>query len=122
MSVLIIRYGEISLKSHSVRRRFTDALIRNIQDALFKADIEGYIEEERGRLYLYTDDRRSIDVVKNVFGIVSVSWAESTDSDMEHIANLAVELFPCKKGTFAVRATRTGNHPYTSQELPNTLL
>ena len=117
MSVLIIRYGEISLKSHSVRRRFTDILIRNIQDALLNSGIEGYIEEERGRLYLYTEDRKSIDVVKNVFGVVSVSWSEETDADMENIANLAVRLFRCRKGSFAVGATRTGNHPYTSQEL-----
>lgn len=117
MSVLIIRYGEISLKSHSVRRRFTDILIRNIQDALLNHGIEGYIEEERGRLYLYTEDRRSVDVVRKVFGVVSVSWAEETDSDMDNIADLAVRLFQCRKGSFAVRATRTGNHPYTSQEL-----
>ncbi len=117
MSVLIVRYGEISLKSHSVRRRFVDTLVRNIQDALLNADIEGYVETERGRVYVFTEDKRSIDAVKRVFGVVSVSWAEMTDSNMENIASLVLSTFPCRKGSFAVRARRTGDHDYTSQEL-----
>ncbi len=115
--VIIVRYGELALKSHSIRRFFTKQLVSNIQDALFSYGTEGMIEEERGRIYVQTSDRRAIDVIKNVFGVVSVSWAEETDANIDSIASLAVQLFGCKKGTFAVRARRTGNHPYTSQEL-----
>ncbi len=118
MTVLIVRYGEISLKSHSVRRRFTDKLVENIQNALLNAGIEGYIEEERGRIYVFTDNERvAAETVKNVFGVVSVSPAEMTNSEIEAIAELATSMFVCRKGTFAVRATRHGNHRYTSQEL-----
>lgn len=118
MSAVIVRYGELSLKSHSVRKRFTDKLIGNIQNALMDMRIEGYIEEERGRIYVFTDEpEKASEVIRNVFGVVSVSTAEVTDSDMDSIAKLAVSLFGCKKGSFAVRATRHGNHRYTSQEL-----
>ncbi len=117
MSVIVVRYGEISLKSHSVRRRFTEKLMENIQNALLKAEIEGYLEEERGRIFVFTDNRKAVNIIKNVFGVVSVSWAKSTDSDMDRIAELAISIFRCRKGSFAVRATRTGNQPYTSQEL-----
>ena len=117
MSVVIVRYGELALKSHSIRRFFTKQLISNIQDAMMRDGIEGLIEEERGRIYVQTGDRRALSTISRVFGIVSVSWAEETDADKDHISELAVDIFGCRKGSFAVRATRTGNHEYTSQEL-----
>ena len=117
MSVVIVRYGELALKSHSIRRFFTKQLINNIQDAMMRDGIEGFIEEERGRIYVLTGDKSALKTISRVFGIVSVSWAEETDASMENIAALSVKLFGCKKGTFAVRAARTGNHNYTSQEL-----
>ncbi len=117
MAVVIVRYGELALKSHSIRRFFTDKLISNIQNAMMRDRVEGMVEEERGRIYVNTSDRKALRTLSRVFGVVSVSWAEETDADMDRIAKLAVDIFGCPEGTFAVRATRTGNHDFTSQEL-----
>ncbi len=118
MSAIVVRYGELALKTHSIRKFFTEKLVENIQKSLLAHRIEGFIEEERGRIYVFTDDRRALDILRNVFGIVSVSWSEVCASDMEEVASTSVSVFkPGNSRTFAVRATRHGNHGYTSQEL-----
>ncbi len=118
MPAIVVRYGELALKTHSIRKFFTEKLIENIQKSLLAHRIEGFIEEERGRIYVFTDDRRASDALRNVFGVVSVSWSEVCDSDMEEVADTALSVFnPENSKTFAVRATRHGNHTYTSQEL-----
>jgi len=119
--LILIRYGELSLKSSFVRKQFESTLIRNIYDA-FKADnISCKIKTERGRIYLYTDEIiRGLDVLKKVFGITSFSPAVKTTSDTGDMITLALNY--CKKTlnkekSFALRVTRTGNHDFSSQDV-----
>ena len=121
MTLFLIRYGELGLKSERVRSRFEKALRDNIISRFIKASKECRIESERGRIFLWADDETfGKEILSRTFGIVSFSIAEETTSDMESIFKLAIEvarpLF--KDGTrFAVRARRNGQHPYTSMEL-----
>ena len=45
--LILIRYGELALKSDKVRRRFEKKLVKNIQ-----ASIEGEVKRDQGRIYI----------------------------------------------------------------------
>ncbi len=121
MSLYLIRYGELGLKSQRVRSRFERALRDNITSRFLKASKECRIESDRGRIFLWADDGPfTHEILSKTFGIVSFSRAMETTSDMESIFKLSIEIAEpfFKEGTsFAVRARRNGQHPYTSMEL-----
>jgi thiamine biosynthesis protein ThiI len=70
---------------------------------------------------LYTDKiDESIDILKKIFGIYSVSPAVKTQGDMDSISKYAVDISKKilnKEKSFALRVTRTGNHDFTSQDV-----
>jgi len=119
--LIIIRYGEIALKSNYIRKKFESILIKNIRTILNKEKIKNKIERERGRIYLYTDQiDRSLIILKRIFGIVNFSPSTKTNSDIKSISEKAVNLsddYLNKKMSFAVRTNRTGDHNYTSQDV-----
>ncbi len=123
MTLFLLRYGEIGLKSQRVRRRFERILIERIERAFADRDLDCVIERSRGRLFLYTDTdaaERARWLLERTFGLVSFSPAEETGSKMETIIDRAVsrasdQLEPAT--SFAIRARRHGTHPYTSMEL-----
>lgn len=121
MAVILVRYGETGLKSDPVRRRFENILAENIVRAHKLEGVSCIVEKQRGRLFVSSDDSdKSTSILSHTFGIVSVSLAEESSSDVEEIAKLSIasasKQMP-KGGSFAVRARRTGSHPYTSMEL-----
>ena len=76
--LIIIRYGEIALKGKETRKYFENCLISNIKTVLILKNISAIIKKERGRIYLYTDYiKESIDVLKRIFGIISISPANT---------------------------------------------
>ena len=119
--VLLIRYGEIALKSPPVRREFEGRLRRNILEAFLAARIPCTISSDHGHLYVHTPEAGSAaPVARRVFGVVSVSPAEVVETDLPRISERVVEMVRPRVTTgarFAVRARRTGNHPFTSQEV-----
>ncbi len=121
MALYLIRYGELGLKSKRVRSRFESILKNNIMARFISGKRECRLESDRGRIYLWSDDSGfTEEVLSKTFGIVSYSMAMETDSVPESIYALAIEISKplFKKGTsFAVRARRSGQHPYTSMEL-----
>jgi thiamine biosynthesis protein ThiI len=123
--VLLVRYGELSLKSPYVRRQLEDRLVANVQ-AMFAANgAECVVRRERGRLFVHAEDEdAALRLLRRVFGIVSISPAEETSSDLDELTPFFVNhakgiLTP--GASFAVRARRSGEHPYTSQELARVL-
>jgi thiamine biosynthesis protein ThiI len=119
--VILIRYGELSLKSTYVRKYFESMLVRNIKKALTLENISHTIRNERGRLYLITTDiSKSITELPRIFGIVSFSSAVQTTStmeDMSYYALLLTKNILTKEKSFAIRPTRVGTHQFTSQEV-----
>jgi len=119
--LILIRYGELSLKSSFVRKQFESILIRNIYDAFKDDNISCKIKTERGRIYLYSDEIvRGLDVLKKVFGITSFSPVVKTTSNTGDMATLALKF--CQKilnkeKSFALRVTRTGDHNFSSQDV-----
>ncbi|SHK14113.1 tRNA uracil 4-sulfurtransferase ThiI [Paramaledivibacter caminithermalis] len=90
--ILIIRYGEISLKGLN-RPYFENTLLKNIKTAV-KHIGDMNIYKAHGRIYIELgdhDDEEIIEVVINVFGIVSVSVAYIFEADMDKICEIALE-------------------------------
>ncbi|MBE3120586.1 MAG: hypothetical protein IMZ58_00030 [Thermoplasmata archaeon] len=119
--VILVRYGELSLKSTYVRKYFESILVRNIKKALTRENISHSITKERGRIYLSTTEiSKSIMVLSRIFGIVSFSPAVQTTSDMEAMSMLALQLAKnilTEEKSFAIRATRVGTHTFSSQQV-----
>ena len=119
--VILVRYGELSLKSTYVRKYFESTLVRNIKKALTRENISHSITKERGRIYLSTTKiSKSIIVLSRIFGIVSFSPAVQTTSDMKDMSMLALQLAKnilTEEKSFAIRATRVGTHMFSSQQV-----
>lgn len=116
---IIVRYGELALKSEPVRRRFERCLIENIR--LVLKGINYVLAKERGRIFIETKRTgASVKRLARLPGIVSVSPAVRTNANMEAIRSAAVNA--AKKilisgKTFAVRTRRVGEHTFSSQDV-----
>ncbi len=118
--VILIRYGELSLKGQ-LRRKFENTLVSNILRVAKKEGIKGKIKREWGRLYYYTSLPEDF-VAKRIayiFGVVSTSPAFECTSDLEDIAKTAENLSELisKFESFAVKVRRVGTHDYTSMDV-----
>lgn len=119
--VLLVRYGELALKSPPVRREFENRLKHNLLEGFLREKRSCTLSADHGHLYVQTADAQAaIPIVRRTFGVVSVSAAKVVSSDLATILPAVVEeagplLHPGTR--FAVRARRTGSHPFTSQSL-----
>ncbi len=120
-ALLLVRYGELALKSPPVRREFERSLRRNILAQLLRDGVTGRLRADRGHLYVETDElERALRVLRRVFGVTSVSEAHEVPTDRPAIRARLLELADPRLphgASFAVRARRTGQHPFTSQQL-----
>ena len=123
-NIVIVRYGEIFLKSEYVRKKLVNKLVVNIVLKLKKKNISHRIIKKRHRIYIESDDARNLEKiaheVKDVLGVVSVSPAARTDAEMEKMTNAAVKLSKNLIGpddSYAVRTHRTGRHDFTSMDV-----
>src|SRR5256712_5570294 len=123
--VLLVRFGELALKSPYVRRHLRDRLVANIQDLFAAEGVECLTRADHGRIYVDVDDvPAASSALRRVFGIVSFSSAREASSDPDEIGRVALEFAKknlAKGGSFAIRARRSGTHPYTSQDLAKLL-
>ena len=121
MGTILVRYGELALKSRPVRLRFERTLIRNIEDLFIHAREECLVERQWGRILLFAkDDDRAKAILGRVFGVTSFSPANECGSEAAEIAKVVAErsLSVLRPGqSFAIRARRTGSHSYSSQTL-----
>ncbi len=124
-ALLLVRYGELALKSAPVRREFEATLRRNLLDQFLREGVPARVRADHGHLYVEVDDAaRAAPLVARVFGVTSVSVVEEVPTDRAQITAALLEraaprLTPGAR--FAVRARRTGSHPFTSQELARDL-
>ena len=118
MKVVIIRYSEIHLKGNN-KEFFESALISNLKLAL-----KGYqfdFSRSNARYVIRNFDENQLpqilDIVKNVFGVHSVSVAEEVPSEYEEIRRAALEFAP-SVGTFKVNTNRADKRfPIKSMQL-----
>lgn len=121
MPTLLVRYGELGLKSPSVRRRFENALVDDIRRRHATAKVPCVISTTRGRVFIDSDDwRTSCEILSHTFGVVSYSPVTRSVSDLDKLTKDVVEFarpLMFDGASFAIRPRRSGNHPYTSQTL-----
>ena len=118
-TAVMVRIGELWLKSEQVKKQFMASLMRNIRASLDAAGIEYKTEEYRGRILIYGDAERIAAVVSRVFGIVDVSICTTCGNSPEEIAVAAVAVADGKLRPgmrFAGRARRQHVCGFTSQE------
>lgn len=122
---ILVRYGELALKSAPVRREFERTLTRNILAHFLAAGSTCRLRSDRGHLYVEVSEAGpAIRLLQRVFGVTSVSEVFEVASDPPAITARLLELadpYLQAGATFAVRARRTGNHPFASQELARDL-
>jgi len=123
--LLLVRYGELALKSAPVRREFESALRRNIVQLFVSEGKELRLRSDRGHLYAeVADTEQGVRLLRRVFGVTSVSVVHEVATERDALRARLLELASPRLtagSTFAVRARRTGSHPFTSQELARDL-
>ncbi|MBS7643022.1 tRNA 4-thiouridine(8) synthase ThiI [Candidatus Bathyarchaeota archaeon] len=124
--IVIVTYSEIALKSAPVRRLMEKRLTQNIRTMHRLHGVSNIsIQKTRGRIFIKTPDpAQTILVTSRIFGVNSVIPAIKTTTTMEELAQTATEFASqvLHNGeTFAVRARRVGEHPYTSMDLERTI-
>ena len=119
--LIIVRYGEIGVKSPKVRRRFENKLISNI-----KKKLDCKIEINQGRIFLFPKNFEEANAaLSKAIGVVSYSPAVSTETDFDsieetlnkYVDDLILEGLFDKTKSFAVRGRRVGTHEFSSQEM-----
>ena len=118
---ILVRYGEIGVKSPVVRKRFEKKLISNI-----KKLIKCKITIDQGRIFLFPEDHEdAIESLKKIFGVVSFSPTLSTETDKKAIKRAVQDYIKelIDKGEFnseqpfAVKCRRVGTHDFSSRDM-----
>ncbi|MGP8330867.1 MAG: tRNA uracil 4-sulfurtransferase ThiI [Methanosarcinaceae archaeon] len=119
--IIIVRYGELALKSTGVRNWYEKKLVQNIAAMLDLRNIKySQIKREWGRIFVHTTDSDAARVVADVFGVVSTSPAIVSDAIIGDAAKVCADIGVdiIKDGeSFAIRARRTGNHSFSSRDI-----
>ncbi len=122
-NIVIVRYGEIAIKSDQIRKKYEEMLIKNLQAMLDQDQIvHGGIVRERGRIFVKTFDARAPASVSKVFGVVSCSPAVSTGPTLDEACAVAAafgrELIQ-EGQSFGIMARHSGGnrHDFTSQDI-----
>jgi tRNA uracil 4-sulfurtransferase len=120
---LLLRFGEFTLKGKN-RNRFERSVLNHIRSVL-KPFPGAKIVKEYGRLYVELNGESPealIQVLKKVFGLVSISPVRVCPSELDHIIKTAIEFVGQKDladpSTFKVNARRVWKQfPHSSQEM-----
>jgi len=104
--VILIRYGEIFLKGKNYSF-FENTLFKNIKRRLKNISLN--IEKISGRFLINNfkieDKENIIDILKTVFGLVSLSVAYEVDSNIDEILNICKKII-IKEDSFKVETKR----------------
>jgi len=122
-SVVLIRYGEIGLKSPIVRRNFEKKLRRNFVTQLRSTNIPfEKVVYDLGRFFIYTSKPFEISrfVSNYVFGVVSTSPCFEIESNLEAIEQgilTYAKSYLKENSNFALSTRRNGNHDFSSKDI-----
>jgi tRNA uracil 4-sulfurtransferase len=118
---VLVRFGEIGIKSAFVRRQMVERLRQNLLDLMARESVEGDASSIGSRLWLAgPDPARLLSVARRTFGVVSASLAERVEPEWDTLLAAAVRhamAHPAPWTSFAIRATREGDQGWTSMDL-----
>jgi len=70
--LILIRYGELALKSKPVRKRFEDQLAKNIKLILKTRKIKFSLRKDYGRFFLETENRKGAIITFSVSVLIKM--------------------------------------------------
>ncbi|HIH36955.1 MAG TPA: tRNA 4-thiouridine(8) synthase ThiI [Methanocellales archaeon] len=118
---ILVRYGEIGLKSDRTRGRHERILVDNIRSVLeFNEKEHSLIRRDWGRMFIHASDESIADLVANVFGVVSTSPVITTEPSLQAMAQVAAELGEeiIRAGeSFAIRPHKAGLHDFSTRDI-----
>lgn len=123
---ILLRHGEMGLKSERNRAFFEKQYVRAIRDALNRNNITSYNIASIGQRFFITCDSidKILPILKNIPGIqgYSPSFVFSFD-DKEDLLKKAADISTpfVKNKIFRVRARRAGVHKFSSMEIAREL-
>lgn len=126
MQLIIKLHPEITIKSESVRKRFTKLLQGNIRQCLKRQALSADVRNQWDKLVVLLPEktRPKLEAVLNVLqripGIVQIQLVEETSyADMHDIYLQVKDLWGNKLAgkTFAVRVKRKGQHDFSSTDV-----
>ncbi len=118
---ILVRLGEIALKSPQVQRRMFAILLQNMRAAL--DGLEYSMETNPNRIFIYMKQiPEAIGRARKVFGVTSVSPCWTCFSGLNDIRMLVSDIASdvlklTEKDSFAIRAHRVGRHRFSSKEI-----
>lgn len=120
--LIVVRFGEIGLKSMPVRSQFLEKLAENIRYSIKREGISDYdVNKTRGRVFVEVEDiDKVLGSLSYVSGVVSYSPAIKTVSEKSILLSEAFDVaskFVGEDDSFAVRTNRVGNHDYSSLDI-----
>ena len=119
----MIRFSEIAIKGSKTRRWLTKRLVTHIEYVLRLYGISDYkVINDYSRIFVESSKLLETEkfIAHLVPGVSSLSIVRSCSSNLEEIKECFKEFFFQnfkEKMSFAVRARRTGKHPFSSVEL-----
>lgn len=126
-TVLLIRYGELTLKSKGIRSIYENMLINQIKNLLMIHNVKHEkIKRDQGRLFIYFDKlhisdlNKTICILSKIFGIYSISSCFYCTSEIKNILDLCILIGDQKikeTDTFGVKVRKSCEYIYTSQEV-----
>ena len=125
-NLVLIRYGEVWLKSQKVKIRMLKFLMSNIKNKLLQKGIPFHkyqLSKDSSRIFFFFDNKQisdALDVIHKTFGIHSYSPALRTSNKIENITERTIEVAKQilnKHDTFALRVKRSGRHEYSSLDV-----
>ncbi len=118
--VLLRLAAELTIKSRRTRGFFVDRLLRNVRDAMTSTGVRHRVESTWGRIFVTVSSPTAFPTLSRVFGISSISPVERVvQADLNTIVTEGTETFRAQVDgrRFAVRARRTGMHPFSSRDI-----
>jgi hypothetical protein len=117
----LLRYGELAVKSDSVRRRFEQTLEQNIREGFARQGASAVVDRTWGRFFVDTPNPdRAREVLEHTFGLVHSSPVDVHHASLDEIEQRVRELAPDivdPGDSFAIRARRTGDHDFQSPDV-----
>ena len=125
-NLVLIRYGEVWLKSQKVKIRMLKYLMSNLKNMLNQKGIPFHkyqLSKDSSRIFFFFDNKHlsnALKMIQKTFGVHSYSPALRTSNRLENITERTIEVAKeilSKNDTFALRVKRSGNHEYSSLEV-----
>lgn len=115
---------ELTIKARGTRNRFTRRLTANLRDALGSTGEPFEVESGWTRIYFRSPAADAALIAARIPGIASVSPVEATcPAEISEIVRTGAALFGdrVRGHSYAVRAKRTGRHPFSSEQIQREL-